>query len=115
MVDVVQAWEDGTTPAKHSQRALDYVSQQGCNKDRRAQRWSHTPWRPQTLPDQPGWEICSTAVGDQNNRLPTLPAAAVIHSALGDPLPAVGVSGEVRAQMVEGDIHNRWRRAGTHR
>lgn len=112
-VDVLQAWEDVTTAAKHRQRALDYLSQQGCNKDSRAQRWGHTPWRLQSLPDQPIHG--STEVGDQNNPLPTLTAAAIVHSALDDPLPAMGVSGEFRAQMIEGDIHHRCRPAGTHR
>lgn len=88
MVDVPQAWEDVTTPAKHRQRALGYLSQHGYNKDSRAQRWGHTSWRPQSLPDQSihgGGEV-----GDRSNPLPTLSTAAIIHSALDDPLSAMG-------------------------
>lgn len=112
LVDVSQAWEDVTTPAKHSQRALGFISQQECNKNSREQRWGHTPWRPQGLPDQPIHG--STEVGGQNNPLPTLTTAATVHSDLDDPLPAMVVSMVFRAQMIEGGIHNRYRPAGAH-
>lgn len=111
-MDVLQAWEDVTTPAKHSQSAPDCLSQQGCNKDSRAQRWGHTPWRPQSLPDQPVHG--STEVGDQNKPLPTLTTAAIVRSALDDPLPATGASGEFRARGTEGDVHYCCRPAGAH-
>lgn len=94
MEDALQAWEDVTTLAKHGQRALNYLSQQGCNTDSRAQRCGHTPWSLQSLPDQPTHG--STEVGRQNNPLPTLTTAAIIHSALDDPLPAMRRSGEFR-------------------
>lgn len=54
-------------------------------------------------------------MGDRRNPLPTLSTAAIIHSALDDPLSAMGVSGEFRAQTIEEDVHHRCRPAGAHR
>lgn len=52
---------------------------------------------------------------DQNNPLPTPTSAAIIPSALDDPVPAMGVCGDFRAQMIEGDTHYHCRPAGAHR
>lgn len=107
MVDVLQAWADVTSPAKHSQRALDHLSQQGCSKDSRAQAVHPGGCRASQISHG------STEVGDQNNTLPTLTGAASAHSALDDP-PSNGGEWEPRARGTVGDIEYRCRPAGAH-